>query len=79
MNTAEELIRDAKIALSRMDDNLHAIEDYSGLICVLLEAPDLEEECPGLHRLMLVIREHLRSIGELHGNASSAIHRLANP
>jgi hypothetical protein len=79
MNTAQELIRDVQNAFSGMGDDLDAIEDFSGLICVLLAAPDLEEECPGLHRLVLMIREHLHAIKERHGRASRAIHRLANP
>jgi hypothetical protein len=49
-----------------LGDHLDAIEDFSGLICVLLTAPDIEDECPGLHRLVHVIRDHLFKIKERH-------------
>lgn len=79
MNTAEELIREVEQATGGMGDELDALEDFTGLICLLLTAPDIEGECPGLHRLVLVMGEHLRAIRERHGRASKAIHRLANP
>jgi hypothetical protein len=59
MSTAKELIQEAKGAVAGMGDHLDAIEDFSGLTCLLFTVPDLEDECPGLHRLVHVIREHL--------------------
>lgn len=79
MSTAQELIRDAKSAIAGMGDDLDAIQDFTRLICVLLAAPDLEEECPGLHRLVMVIREHLDDVRDQHRLASSALGQLANP
>jgi hypothetical protein len=79
MNTAEQLIRDVQSAISGMGDELDAVGDFIGLICVLLTVPEIEEECPGLHRLVMVIREHHRAIRERHMKASTAVHRLANP
>lgn len=79
MSTIEETIREAEGAIAGMGDHLDAIEDFSGLICVLLTAPDIEDECPGLHRLVHVIREHSQKVRKRQVRASSAIHRLANP
>lgn len=79
MNTAEELIREAEKAVSGMGENLDAMRDFVSLIGVLLTAPDLEDECPGLHRLVLVVGRHLNNVTERHIQAERAIHRLANP
>jgi hypothetical protein len=79
MSTVEELIREAENAIAGMGDDFDAIEDFFGLICLLLTAPDIDGECPGLHRLLLVMREHMRKIGQRHDRAYQAIHRLANP
>ena len=78
MSTAEELIQEVQNALSGMGDDLEAIGDFTGLIAVLLAAPDLEDKCPGLHWLVMVIREHLRAVRDRQVSASRAIHRLAN-
>lgn len=79
MNTTSELIRAAEKAVAGMPDHLDAMKDFIDLICVLLAAPDLEGECPGLHRLVLVVGQHLNSVMERHLQAERAIHRLANP
>jgi hypothetical protein len=79
MNTPNELIRKAENSISGMGDSLDAIEDFINLVCLLLTAPDIEGECPGLHRLVHVMREHLDDAREEHIQASSAIRRLANP
>ena len=52
MSTAEELIRDAQNAVSGMVDDLTALEDFTGQICLLLTSPDFEGECPRLHWLV---------------------------
>ena len=79
MSTAEELIREAQHAVARMNDPLDAMEDFTGLICVLLTAPDIEDDCPGLHRLVHVVRKHLAAVKEQQNLASTAIRRLGNP
>ncbi len=79
MNTPNELIRKAESLISGMGDSLDAIEDFMNLVCLLLTAPDLEQECHGLHRLVHVMRDHLDDVRENQIQASSAIRRLANP
>jgi hypothetical protein len=79
MNTPNELLRKAENSISGMGDSLDAIEDFMNLVCLVLTAPDLEEECQGLRRLVHVMREHLDDAREGHIQASSAIRRLANP
>ena len=79
MSTAEELIQEVQNSLSGMGDDLDAIGEFTGLIGLLLTAPDIEGECPGLHRLVLVIRQHLHGIAERHDRASTAVRRLVNP
>lgn len=79
MNTSPELIREAQSGLNGMDHHLNSILDYCGLIGLLLSAPDIENECPGLHRLVLVMRDHALAISEHHNQAHMAVCRLANP
>jgi hypothetical protein len=79
MNTPNELLRKAENSISGMGYSLDAIEDFMNLVCLVLNAPDLEEECHGLHRLMHVMRKHLDDLREEHIQASCAIRRIANP
>jgi hypothetical protein len=79
MNTAHELIRKAENSISGMGDSLDAIEDFMNLVCLVLTAPDAEEEWTGLRRLVHVMRDHLDDVRENQIQASSAIRRLANP
>ncbi len=79
MSSAEELIREVQNEFSGMGDNLDALQDFTDLICLLLTAPDIEGECPGLHRLVLVMRKHLQDVRERHDKTSKAIRRLAYP
>jgi hypothetical protein len=79
MNAPDQLIRDAAHALSEMGEHLDAIGDFTSMTLLLLTAPDVEDDCPGLHRVMILIREHLHAVRERYGKADVAIHRLANP
>lgn len=79
MNAPDQLIRNAAHALSGMGEELDAICDFTSLVLLLLTAPDVDDDCPGLHRVMLLIREHLHAVRERYGKADLAIHRLANP
>lgn len=78
MNSPDQLIRDATQALSGMGEHLDAIGDFTSMTLLLLTAPDVDDDCPGLHRVMLLIREHLHAVRERYGKADVAIHRLAN-
>jgi len=62
-----------------MDEPLDSILECCGLIGLLLSAPDIEGECPGLHRLVLVMNNHARDISSRHSQACNALNRLANP
>lgn len=79
MNAPNELIREAQSGLNGMDDHLNSILEYRSPIWLLLSAPDIEDECPGLHRLVLVMRDHALAISERHHRADMAIRQLANP
>ena len=78
MSTADDLIKEVQAGFSGMANDLDALDDFTGLLCVLLTAPDFEE-CLGLHRLILVIPDHLRAVKDRQVSASKAIRRLANP
>jgi hypothetical protein len=78
MTAPAELIQEAQGAIVGMIDHLDAVIQYSELMAILMTAPDME--CPaGLHRLVLVVTDHARSISGRHAQALRAIHRLANP
>ena len=79
MSTAEELIQEAEKAVAGMPDHLDAMRDFIDLISSMLKGPALEGENPGLHKLMLVIRNHLDSVIARHFEAEFAINRLAKP
>ncbi|ABA04749.1 hypothetical protein Nwi_1488 [Nitrobacter winogradskyi Nb-255] len=79
MNTTPELIQEAQSGLNGMDDHLNSILEYCDLIALLLSAPDIENECPGLHRLVLVMRDHALALDKCQHRAGMAIGRLANP
>lgn len=79
MNTTPELIREVQSGLNGMDDHLNSILDYCNLIGLVLASPDFEDESTGLHRLVLVMRDHALALSKCQHRADMAIGRLANP
>ena len=78
MSTADDLIKEVQAGFSGMANDLDALDDFTGLLCVLLTAPDFEE-CLGLHRLILVIPDHLRAAKDRQVSGQRRSAGLQNP